>query len=194
MMMRRLGVTALAAALAVLVTASPAAAHTTVKSSVPAANSTVAAPPAAVTLTFTERLSILPTVQVKDAAGAVVNAGDAKIDGSVVTQPVKPGAAGKYTVEWRATAQDGDKSTGSFGFTLTAATTAAPTTAAATTAAPTTATPASTKSPQAAPPPQADTAKSDSNSLWWVIAIPVAALLIAASAIAFVRRSRARKS
>src|SRR5690349_20462506 len=111
----------LTAVVAVFGTGTPAFAHTTVASSVPAAIASVKSVPTAVKLTFTEHLSILPKVSVEDAAGNVINSGAATLDGAVVSQPVTPTVAGKYTVKWSAVAQDGDRSTGSFAFTLAVA-------------------------------------------------------------------------
>jgi methionine-rich copper-binding protein CopC len=191
--MRRLGILVLTATISLLATATPAWAHTTVKSSVPAANSVVPAPPAAVTLTFSERLSILPTVAVKDAAGTVVNSGVATLDGSVVTQPVKATSTGKYTVEWQATAQDGDKSKGSFAFTLTggapsASVDPASPSAGSTVDAPSPPQAATTSS--AAPVATADT--EDGGTAWWVWALPVIVVVALVATFLVVLRRRAQ--
>ena len=182
--MKRLGLIAAVALAAVLGTATPAFAHTSVKSSVPAANSHVKTLPTVVKLTFTERLSILPKVSVEDSAGNVINSGKATLEGAVVTQPVTPTVAGKYTVKWSAVAQDGDRSTGSFAFTLAVtpppppSPTDPPTSAAA---------PASTGS-HPAPFAASDTKSSGSWWLWLLTAVGVVALI---AAFLMVRRKRA---
>jgi methionine-rich copper-binding protein CopC len=184
---RGLATLAAASLVAVFAVAGPAWAHTTVKSSVPAANASLKAVPASVTLTFTERLSILPKVSVEDPTGNVVNSAPATLDGSVLTQPVRPTVAGKYTVRWLATAQDGDKSNGTFKFTLTVA--PPPLSPTATEAAP----PPSAAAPSTSPKPvaAADSSGSGYGRLWAVaIVLVVAAVLI----FLLVRRKRAPAS
>ena len=183
-MIRGLATLAAASLVAVFAVAGPAWAHTTVKSSVPAANASLKVVPASVTLTFTERLSILPKVSVEDPAGNVVNSAPATLDGSTLTQPVRPTVAGKYTVKWLATAQDGDKSNGTFKFTLTVA--PPPLSPTATEAAP----PPSAAAPSTSPKPvaAADSSGSGYGRLWAIaIALVVAAVLI----FLLVRRKRA---
>jgi copper resistance protein C len=173
----------LATVIAVFGAGTPAFAHTTVKSSVPAANASVKSVPSAVKLTFTEHLSILPKVSVEDAAGNVINSGAATLDGAVVTQPVTPTAAGKYTVKWSAVAPDGDRSTGSFAFTLAVAPppqspTAAPTVAAA---APT----------SASHIPPVAAAESTSSKTWWIWMLAGGLILAFVAVFILVRRKRA---
>jgi copper resistance protein C len=181
---KRLGLILAVTLAAVLGTGAPAFAHTTVKSSVPAANARVKTLPTDVKLTFTERLSILPKVSVEDSAGNVINSGKATLEGAVVTQPVTPTVAGKYTVKWSAVAQDGDRSTGSFAFTLAVtppprpSPTEPPTSAAA---------PATTQS-NPAPVAASDTKSSGAWWLWLLAAVGVVALI---AAFLLVRRKRA---
>jgi copper resistance protein C len=175
---------ALAATAAILGTATPAFAHTTVKSSVPAAKSSVKTLPSVVKLTFTERLSILPKVSVEDSAGNVINSGKATLEGAVVTQPVTPTVAGKYTVKWSAVAQDGDRTTGSFTFTLAVTPPPVP----SPTAPPTSAAPASATVSHAAPIAASETKSSGAWWLWLLAAVGVVALI---AAFLRVRRKRA---
>jgi len=165
--------------IAVFVPRVPAFAHTTVKSSVPAANASVKAVPTTVTLTFSERLSILPKVSVEDSAGNIINSGKATLDGAVITQPVTPTVAGKYTVKWSAVAQDGDRSTGSFGFTLAVTPPPPPS--------PTTAAAAPTSASQAAP---LAASESSSSSTWWIWVLAGALILAFVVVFTVVRRKR----
>jgi len=169
----------LATMIAVFVPRVPAFAHTTVKSSVPAANASVKAVPTTVTLTFSERLSILPKVSVEDSAGNIINSGKATLDGAVITQPVTPTVAGKYTVKWSAVAQDGDRSTGSFGFTLAVTPPPPPS--------PTTAAAAPTSASQAAP---LAASESSSSSTWWIWVLAGALILAFVVVFTVVRRKR----
>jgi copper resistance protein C len=180
---RRLGLIAAVAGLTVLATAAPAFAHTTVKSSVPAANASVKSLPTVVKLTFSEHLSILPKVSVEDSAGNVINSGKATLDGAVVTQPVTPTVAGKYTVKWSAVAQDGDRSTGSFVFTLAVTPPPAPSPTA-----PPTATVGPPTFTPAAPAPIAADPKSTSR--WWVWLLAAIGVVALVAAFLLVRRKR----
>jgi methionine-rich copper-binding protein CopC len=173
----------LATMIAVFVPGVPAFAHTTVKSSVPAANASVKAVPTTVTLTFSERLSILPKVSVEDSAGNIINSGKATLDGAVITQPVTPTVAGKYTVKWSAVAQDGDRSTGSFGFTLAVTPPPPP----SPTPPPTTAAAAPTSASQAAP---LAASESSSSSTWWIWVLAGALILAFVVVFTVVRRKR----
>jgi copper resistance protein C len=177
----------LATVIAVFGAGTPAFAHTTVKSSVPAANASVKSVPSAVKLTFTEHLSILPKVSVEDAAGNVINSGAATLDGAVVTQPVTPTAAGKYTVKWSAVAPDGDRSTGSFAFTLAVAPPPQSPTAAPTTE-PTVAAAAPTSASHI--PPVA-AAESTSSKTWWIWVLAGGLILAFVAVFILVRRKRA---
>jgi len=179
----RLATLLLVTMIGVFATGAPAFAHTTVKSSVPAANASVKAVPTEVKLTFSERLSILPKVSVEDSAGNVINSGKATLDGAVVTQPVTPAVAGKYTVKWSAVAQDGDRSTGSFGFTLAVTPPPPP----SPTPPPTTAAIAPTSASQA--PLAANT--SASSSTWWIWVLAGGLILAFVVVFTVVRRKRA---
>ena len=183
-MKKRLATLLLVTLIAVFATGAPAFAHTTVKSSVPAANASVKTLPTSVKLTFTEHLSIRPKVSVEDSAGNVINSGAATLDGAVVTQPVTPTVAGKYTVKWSAVAQDGDRSTGSFGFTLAVTPPPPP----SPTPPPTTAGPTSA---QASQPASLADDTSDSSSAWWIWVLAGGLILVFVGVFIVVRRKRA---
>jgi hypothetical protein len=151
---------------------------------VPASNASLKAIPTAVKLTFTERLSILPKVSVEDSAGNVINSGKATLEGAVVTQPVTPTVAGKYTVKWSAVAQDGDRSTGSFGFTLAVTPPPAP----SPTPPPTTAAAAPTSASQAAP---LTASESSASKTWWIWMLAGGLILAFVVVFIVVRRKRA---
>jgi hypothetical protein len=98
----------------------PAAAHTTLRESDPPANGSVAVLPQLVRLTFTTQLPAAPTIEVVDANGASVNSSPVSLRGNTALQPVQGSRAGRYTVNWKATAPDGHQITGSFAFTVAA--------------------------------------------------------------------------
>jgi LPXTG-motif cell wall-anchored protein len=96
---------------------------------------------------------------------------------------VTPTVAGKYTVKWSAVAQDGDRSTGSFAFTLAVAPppqspAAAPTTAAA---APT----------SASHIPPVAAAETSSSKTWWIWVLAGGLILAFVAVFILVRRKRA---
>ena len=102
------------------VTASPASAHVELLESEPAAGDTATAGLESISLTL---LALDPdepvSVEVTDAAGEDVTAGEARVDGrsSTVEVPVRPLEAGEHIVHWHATADDGDGlSEGTFTF------------------------------------------------------------------------------
>jgi copper resistance protein C len=158
---------------------SPAAAHTTLRESDPAANATVATLPQLVRLTFTTELPTVPTIEVVDPNGASVNSSPVSLRGNSALQPVQGSSAGRYTVNWKATAPDGHQITGSFTFTATAGNVSA---------APTTASPTV---PQTTGPPPAGAPPADGSGPWW----PWLAAGLLAAALLFifwyVRRQRA---
>ncbi|MFD0275798.1 FixH family protein [Kitasatospora sp. NPDC127111] len=103
--------------------AGPAAAHATLQSTDPAQNSVVAAAPQAVTLTFSEAVSLSgDSVRVLDPAGKAVDSGNpAHADGRDNTARVglKGGLAnGTYTVAWRAVSADSHPIGGAFTFSV----------------------------------------------------------------------------
>lgn len=113
---------ALGAGLALALAAAPAYAHTGLTSSNPGDGATVAAPPAQVVLTFTEAPAALGAQVVVTGPAGPVSAGAPRLDNLDVVQDVQPSApAGRYTVEWRLTSDDGHPITGTLGFTASAA-------------------------------------------------------------------------
>ncbi|MFE4513267.1 copper resistance protein CopC [Kitasatospora sp. NPDC056783] len=103
--------------------AGPASAHATLDSTDPRQNSVVATAPQAVTLTFSESVSLSgDSVRVLDPAGKPVDTGDpAHADGKGNTARVglKGGLAnGTYTVAWRAVSDDSHPVGGAFTFSI----------------------------------------------------------------------------
>jgi methionine-rich copper-binding protein CopC len=102
--------------------ASPAFAHAFLTHANPPVGSTVAAPPAALTLTYTEALEVpFCTVTVAASSGAAVQTGRPQpVTGNPneITVPLHITAPGKYTVTWHALSVDTHKTEGSFSFTV----------------------------------------------------------------------------
>ncbi|MFI9156544.1 FixH family protein [Kitasatospora aureofaciens] len=106
-----------------LADAGPASAHATLDSTDPAQNSVVATAPQAVTLTFSETVSLSgDSVRVLDPAGKPVDTGHpAHADGKGDTARVglNSGLAnGTYTVAWRAVSEDSHPVGGAFTFSI----------------------------------------------------------------------------
>ena len=113
---------ALGAGLVLALVAAPAYAHTELTSSNPADGATLATPPAQVVLTFSEAPVALGAQVVVTGPTGAVSAGAPRLDGLTVVQDVQPsGPAGRYTVEWRLTSDDGHPVSGTLGFTASAA-------------------------------------------------------------------------
>jgi methionine-rich copper-binding protein CopC len=126
-------VAALAAGLVLALVATPASAHDELRSSLPADGATVAQPPGQVVLTFEEAPVALGAQVVVTGPAGPVSSGTPRLTGTEVAQDVQPLApAGRYTVEWRVTSDDGHPVSGRFAFTAQAAATGAPSAAAAT--------------------------------------------------------------
>ncbi len=107
----------LAAAVA-LGTASTATAHSGIASSSPKAGSVVAAFPASVTMSFTDRLRRVVSVQVLDARG-VDHAAAARLDprnAARVLVRTRTPRAGSYRVRWTVQSEDGHTQAGMFRF------------------------------------------------------------------------------
>lgn len=115
-MSRRLGL-----ALAFALAASQAFAHAHLKTASPADGASVA-PPAEITLGFTEELEVkLSSLTVKDAKGETVNTTAAEAvpgDRKALKAKLKPLSPGAYTVEWAATSVDTHRVTGQYRFTV----------------------------------------------------------------------------
>jgi len=186
----RAGGTLLAVVLGVLLAGTlPAAAHNELKSSNPTGGATLDTAPAAVVLTFAEALiQGKTTITVTGPDGANAAAGPAQLNGPTATVPLKPTAAGAYTVAFRVVADDGDVTNSNVKFTLTAAalappltTTTPPPPTTTTTTAPTTTT-------------QADTtaaANTSSGTVWWPWVVGALVLILIVVMVLLLRRRRA---
>src|SRR5690606_38019127 len=88
--------------------ASPAGAHASLSSSDPADGSTVEELPGAVTLTFTEPVSLgVGGVEVLDASGEAVQDGEASVQDTVVTVDVPADLPdGTYVISYRVVSAD----------------------------------------------------------------------------------------
>ncbi|MEV4559869.1 FixH family protein [Kitasatospora sp. NPDC049285] len=103
--------------------ASVASAHATLESTDPTQNSVVATAPAAVTLTFSEGVSLsADSVRVLDPQGKAVDDGNpGHVDGKAATARValRQGLGnGTYTVAWRAVSEDSHPVGGAFTFSI----------------------------------------------------------------------------
>lgn len=119
---------------AVCLTGAPVAwAHTALVSSDPAADATLGAGPGRVSATFNEELGTAFTAMtVVGPDGNLWSAGNPEVRGNVVSVGVRPlGPAGRYTVNYRVTSDDGHAVEGSWAFTVTAPSTGTPGPAAA---------------------------------------------------------------
>ena len=100
----------------------PALAHAHLQASAPAAGEVLAAPPARVSLTFSEALETqFSSVAVTDGAGLRVDSNDlaaAAGDAKTVRIDLRPLRAGRYTVTWRAVSVDTHRTQGSFVFSV----------------------------------------------------------------------------
>lgn len=97
-----------------------ARAHTQLERASPAAGSTVAAAPKEVVLWFTETLEpAFSSIEVRDASGAVMQAGRSSVDPKQRTQlrvPLKALPPGTYKVIWRVLSVDTHRAHGDFTF------------------------------------------------------------------------------
>jgi copper resistance protein C len=97
-----------------------ARAHAHLDRASPPVGSTVAAAPAEVVLWFTETLEpAFSSIEVRNAAGAAVQAGSASVDPkqrTLLRVPLEPLAPGTYKVIWRVLSVDTHRSQGDFTF------------------------------------------------------------------------------
>ncbi len=108
------------AALCLALGAGHASAHAFLETASPRVGSTVP-PPAEVSIGFTQDVEpAFSSIAVQDASGASVSAGAVHPGGdrAHLAVPLKPLAAGTYTVRWHATSVDTHKTEGSFSFTV----------------------------------------------------------------------------
>lgn len=118
----RTAATAIGAGFLLALVAAPAYAHDELESSNPADGATLARPPASVVLTFAEPPVALGAQVVVTGPDGPVTSGTPRLDGDDVVADVLPSApAGRYTVAWRVTSDDGHPVSGSLGFTAQAA-------------------------------------------------------------------------
>ena len=118
----RTAVAALGAGLVLTLVAAPAYAHDALRSTNPADGSTVAQPPTQVVLTFEEPPVELGAQVVVTGPAGPVSSGAPRLAGDDVVADLQPQApAGRYTVEWRVTSDDGHPVSGTFAFTAQAA-------------------------------------------------------------------------
>ncbi|MCW2702480.1 MAG: putative Copper resistance protein CopC [Blastococcus sp.] len=106
--------------LAGVVTAGPAAAHATLISTDPGEGARVQQPPAAVTLEFSEHVSLgAGYARVLDSGGQRVDAGTASVDGDVLTIPLRSGLPDDgYLVTYRVISSDSHPISGAFSFVV----------------------------------------------------------------------------
>jgi methionine-rich copper-binding protein CopC len=110
--------TAVAVTLLAFVGVAPAFGHAHLSKSIPAAGATVNAPNEIV-LAFTEPLEpAFSTIELHDRAGKMVKTGKVEVKDDVMRLPLKPLAAGQYTVNWQALSVDTHKTNGKFTFTV----------------------------------------------------------------------------
>jgi methionine-rich copper-binding protein CopC len=177
-----------------LATASPAAAHDALVSSSPAEGEQLAAPPAQITLEFSnEVLAMGAEVQVNDTTGRNWVAGEVTITGGTVVAAVDEGMpAGSYEVLWRVVSADGHPISAAIPFSVLQGVTPTPV------ATPTpTVTAEAVPSPTASPTSAATTDAAASAPAPWVtivISVAVIALLIAGLLILLARRRRSERA
>lgn len=133
----RTATAALGAGLVLALVASPAYAHDELKSSLPGDGTTLATPPSQVVLTFEEApVELGAQVVVTGPDGSVSSGAPRVVGDDVIADVQSPAPAGRYTIEWRVTSDDGHPVSGTLAFTAQAgAGGAAPSAAAATPAA-----------------------------------------------------------
>ncbi len=96
-------------------------AHAFLDRAVPAVGSEVSGSPPELTLAYSEPVEpLFSTVEVKNAAGAVVSDGKPtpSADGRVLVVRLKPLQPGVYSVAWHVTSVDTHKTEGHFTFTV----------------------------------------------------------------------------
>ncbi|MEU1514947.1 copper resistance CopC family protein [Streptomyces sp. NPDC005811] len=169
------------AALAALTATAPqAAAHTELGTTSPKADATLAAPPAHVTLTFTDPMTQkYAKVAVTAADGTSAASGAVEVDGSTVTLPLTADVpSGRYTVGYRVVSADGHPVSGSYTFTVRSASTPGTTTS---------------PPPKAVPTSAAARAEADQDSSGSAVLIGTGALVATGTAgLVLARRKRLR--
>lgn len=159
--------------------AGPAAAHADLVSSDPTDGAVLQAPPAAITLTFSDPLFVDSVQMSLVTADGVVVASEPPVVADTSVSLAWPAAAGpgSYEVGYRVVSEDGHPVSGSVAFTVEASAQSAQPTAA----------PTPTSSPAAASATPSDAA---TNLVPLVVAILAAAGVAVAAVVAFGRRKR----
>ena len=104
-------------ALFIVFGATGAWAHAFLDHAEPSVGSTVQTSPREISLSFTEALEpAFSAVEVRDANGARVDQGKARVSASVMRVGLKALTPGTYTVQWHALSVDTHKTEGSFSF------------------------------------------------------------------------------
>lgn len=100
--------------------AGTASAHAEFVASTPAPDSVLTAPPAQVTVVFTQAIMRSSTVTVIGPGGATVS-GATVVSNNTATAPVQAAGPGVYQVQWaNVSAEDGHERAGAFQFTVAA--------------------------------------------------------------------------
>lgn len=179
-----------------LLIASPASAHDELVSSDPAADASLDGLPAQLTMTFSGEVATDPgatEVQVTDAAGTALTAGDPAVDGTVVTQALSGEASGAVTVLWKVVSSDGHPISGEYSFSVASATTPTPTPSASASAAPPVETVAPTEPAETVETPAPVSAGEDSRGQLWPWVVGGIVLLAIAGGVVYLLVSRARQ-
>lgn len=120
--LRNFAAVLIAAALLIVMSATPAAAHTLLVSADPEDGATTDAAPKDVTFEFSENVDEASTqLSLTDSAGKTINTKKAQFDKTTVTVPIWVPKAGKYTVSYRLVSVDGHPVDGSVSFTTKSA-------------------------------------------------------------------------
>ena len=161
------------ATLVLLGGAGPAAAHDVLVGSDPADGAALDRAPASITFTFDQPVqNFQPVIAVTGPDGRSQTTTGVQVLGNVVSAPVTLGAAGAYVAAYRIVSADGHPVSGQIRFTVATAGSAPAVSVAA--------------GPAAGPVPPAGRSGGLSAGLW--IGLAVAVLLLAAAAVALIRR------
>ena len=98
--------------------AAPASAHALLDHAKPGAGAVLHAPPASVTLLFSDDLDPESTVAVVDGSGHSVAAGRVTVAGNCIMAPLRPLRPGKYRVVWHAVSMDDHRTQGAYEFAV----------------------------------------------------------------------------
>ncbi len=208
--LRRSVTSVVAALLLVLAFAAPALAHAELKSSDPEDKAVLAAPPSAVTLTFTEGLDqAKSSFKLNGPSGTVGTGKPTRQGGKVMTLEGLTLAPGAYSIQWTAGAADGHVERGKLSFSVSEPTPApatpsptlapAPTPTEASSSAPTQA-PASAVPASEAPSPTAAAGPADgsdptpTSGSGTDILIPIVVGLALVAGLGAILLSRSRKA